>query len=220
MPQTIDERYFIMGEVLAEIISQNYTYTLNRADKNFAQLPPPQGTEINCEAAAWLAKRLAEERGVTAPKLDQNGKPVPNQTEQLKIEGSDLKLAKFSNKDGGFLVLANNGEKALGTTPPTIASNGISGWEFETHYRLFDVVGKKVYDPIFGTSGLQNPIGILASSTNKAGDVTTYGEKYKVTQVTTRVGNGFQMVRTVDVLSQEPVAQKYIIDDSKFTVLQ
>lgn len=193
MPQTQEDRYKIMGDALAEIISQKYIYSLSKGSSNFTEMPPKPGTEMNCEAAARLLKRLAEEK--------------------RGLEGNDLKIVYFGPKDGFFVL--SNGEDALGTSRPHIISDVISGWEFEKHYRVQDpVCDNKVYDPIFGTSGRYNPSGILASGPSTVTDqarsmVSIYGEKYKITHTLN------QPVK-VELLSNDPVDPKWIVDDSKF----
>ncbi|MBN1932484.1 MAG: hypothetical protein JW786_12850 [Desulfobacterales bacterium] len=65
MPPTPSERLLIMGEVIQQIQGAGYIYDLARGSSNWTLMPPPRGTRLNCQAAARLAKEMAEERGVT-----------------------------------------------------------------------------------------------------------------------------------------------------------
>jgi hypothetical protein len=198
MPQSAIERNAIMGEVLAQITSMAYRYNLTKGFSGWTTLPPPRGTEINCRAAATLAKRLAEEK---------HG-----------MEGTFLKVIGYTPGQGlGFIVVATPGMKALGTTDPEISTVELKCWEFDNHYRVVDPNGfNKIYDPIFGTSGNFNPTGILASEKEKSETIATslcqisvYGEKYRITR-----GIGFPT--KVDVLKPGPVDPKYFVTDLLF----
>ena len=198
-PQNPIERTAIMGDVLAEIRSMGYRYNLTKGFSGWTALPPPRGTEINCRAAATLAKRLAEEK---------HG-----------MEGAFLKVIGFKPGEGlGFIVVATPGMKALGTTDPEISTVELECWEFDNHYRVVDPNGfQKIYDPIFGTSGNFNPTGILSSEKEKSetvGDslrqISVYGEKYRITR-----GIGFPT--KVDVLKPGPIDPKYIVTDLFFS---
>lgn len=194
MPKSPNERIALMGHVLAAILKRQYRYNLSKGFFKWTQLPPPLGTQINCKAAAYLAKRLAEEK--------------------WGLEGACLKVVGFAAKDG-FIVPAATGMKALGTTAPEIRTPVLACWEFSNHYRVQDPKGyNKIYDPVFGTSGNFNPTGILASSPSevdvKAGvQITEYGEKYRVIR-------SLSAATKVEVLKQGPVAKKYIVDDALF----
>jgi len=183
-----------MGEVLVEIAEGGYIYSLSKGYSQWPNLPPPKGTQINCRAAANLAKRLAEEK--------------------RGLKGTYLKVISFAPK-GGFIVLAAPGEKVLGSTEPVINTPNLKGWEFDNHYRVQDPEGEnKVYDPIFGTSGNLNPKGILASSPTQSGGspikmTTIYGEKYQVTR-------GIDGSMEVAILHDKEVDKKYIVHDSNF----
>lgn len=196
MTQSASERMALMGEVLGAISSQGYVYDLSKGFSMWPILPPPGGTRINCQAAANLAKRLAEEK--------------------LGLEGKHLKVVSTKPK-GGFIVPAASGRKALGTTAPDVVTLALSCWEFDNHFRVQDPKGlNKVYDPIFGTSGNHNPTGISASSETKLEriqgafcQITEYGEKYRITR-------GIGIKSTVEVLKQGPVAANYVISDANF----
>lgn len=198
MTQDASTRLKIMGDVLGVISTQGYRYNLSKGFSGWANLPPPAGTEINCQAAANLAKRLAEE--------------------QYGLEGDSLQVVSVKPK-GGFIVVASPGQKALGTTGPTVDTPQLKCWEFDNHFRVKDPKGfNKVYDPIFGSSGASNPTGIGASKTytglqkidGKDWMVTEYGEKYKVMRC-------FGAPARVEVLKAGAVTGQYLIDDSKFT---
>lgn len=165
-PMTITnptERISIMGEVIAEITSAGYIYDLGAGASQWAQVPPPRGTKLNCQAAARLAKQMGEARG-----LDK------------------LVVVATSIKDG-FLVVVAAGIKAFGGCMPPINKPPIFGWEFDNHYRVHDPVVGKTYDPVFGTSGAFNPTGILCTSTAVEFPkmISVYGKKYKVSRSTT-----------------------------------
>lgn len=147
-----------MGEVLQQIQGAGYIYDLGRGASSWVKLPPPRGTRLNCQAAARLAKEMAEQRGVTG----------------LKIVAT--KIAD------GFFVPAAAGVKALGGNPPPVNTVHVKGWEFDNHYRVKDTVTGKVFDPTFGTSGNFNPTGVRCTSTNVEGMkmISVYGTKYKI----------------------------------------
>ena len=157
------ERITIMGDVLAQITSAGYLYDLGAGASQWAQVPPPRGTKLNCQAAARLAKQMGEARG-----LDK------------------LVVVATSIKDG-FLVVVAAGIKAFGGCMPPINKPPIFAWEFDNHYRVHDPVVGKTYDPVFGTSGAFNPTGILCTSTAVEFPkmISVYGKKYKVTRGTT-----------------------------------
>ena len=135
------EKIVALMEVMA---GKYYKYDLRKGYSGWDQIPPANGTPMNCQAAARLLKRLAEETA-NFPK------------NQLEIT--------FAKPKGGFIVLAGNGLKALGTTfAPITGEQGLACWEFDNHFRMFDARGfEKVYDPIFGTTGKFNPVGIVAT---------------------------------------------------------
>lgn len=183
----VAERTLIMGEVLGEISTAGYIYDLGAGNHSWAVVPPPRGTRLNCQAAARLAIRMAEDRGV----------------ESLQVVSTKLK--------DGFLVQASRGMKAFGNSDPMIQLHNFSGWEFDNHYRVKDPVGGKVYDPTFGTSGNFNPKGIhCTTETYFKGTtmVSVYGEKYEVTRT---------HVFEVKELKPGPIAPRFVVDDRNFT---
>ena len=113
---------------------------------------------MNCQAAACLAKVMAENRGIT-----------------------ELKIVTTNIKDG-FFVPSAQGIKALGNNEPPVRTAQVMGWEFDNHYRVKDLVINKVYDPTFGTSGNFNPAGVRCTSTQVEFPkmISIYGEKYKI----------------------------------------
>ena len=157
-PLTSSERLAIMGEVILKIQGAGYIYDLQKGASHWAKIPPPRGTKLNCQAAARLAKEMAEERGVTG----------------LKIIATKLK--------DGFFVPSAPGVKALGSNEPPVRTPQVRGWEFDNHYRVKDPVINKVYDPTFGTSGNFNPEGVKCTSTEVDWPkmISIYGEKYKI----------------------------------------
>jgi hypothetical protein len=185
-PLTPSDRLAIMGEVILQIQGAGYIYDLGKGATSWTKIPPPRGTRLNCQAAARLAKEMAEERGV----------------DRLQIVATKIK--------DGFFIPASPGLKALGSSAPPVQTGQVKGWELDNHYRVKDPVIGKVYDPIFGTSGAYNPDGVRCTSTRVEFPKMTsvYGEKYEITRAGTF---------TARLLSQRPVAPKYVVKDQDYT---
>ena len=159
------ERSIILAEVMAAIFTKGYRYVLSKgAISSWTSFPPPTGSELNCEACAYLFKWMAEKRGIR--------------------EGLRVVFVKPVN---GFIVRAAPGLLALGTTEPTITTDLFRGWEFDNHYRVRDTQqGDKSYDAVFGCCGVLNPDGILGTVAMPAPHVpvgtmvSDYGKKYRI----------------------------------------
>ncbi|MDX2441666.1 MAG: hypothetical protein QNK40_14085 [Desulfobacterales bacterium] len=185
MPPTNSERQTIMREIILQIQNQGYIYDLGAGASNWAKLPPPPGTRLNCQAAARLAKAMAEERGVDG----------------LKIVATNIK--------DGFFIPVDAGRKALGKNNPPVRTAQVWGWEFDNHYRVKDPVTNTVYDPVFGTSGGTNLVGVKCTSTQVVfpSQISVYGKKYKIIRT-----NVFK----AEVLSKAPVARQYQVGDKDY----
>jgi hypothetical protein len=193
--QDVMERCIIMGEVLAEIATAGYVYTLSKGSTSWLKFPPPQGTQMNCEAAAYLLKWLAEKRGIRG----------------------GLRIVKFSTPLG-FMVEAAPGLSALGTTPPEVITPELRCWEFDNHYRVRDTEqGDKAYDAIFGTSGAFNPEGVLCTKQTlvPGGMVGEYGEKYRITRTTKMTKVELMSGKT----KSSKVDARYVISDPTFELV-
>lgn len=159
------ERHKTIMEVIVQIQKLNYVYNLAKGFSNWDTIPPPERIEMNCEAAANLAVKMAEKKSV-----------------------NQLKLVVAQPKDGFFIPSIGKPLLALGNNEPPVKTDNVSGWEFEKHYRVKDVVTGKVYDPTFGTSDNDNPIGLKCTSTKtdigkkgkKSKMVSIYGDKYAI----------------------------------------
>jgi hypothetical protein len=186
MPPSVAERKKIMSEVLQQIQAAGYVYDLGAGFSNWANVPPPAGTKLNCQAAARLAQRMGEERGVTG-----------------------LQIVSTKIKDG-FFVPADPGRKAFGSSDPPVQTAHVRGWELDNHYRVKDPQTNTVYDPTFGTSGGTNLVGVKCTSTQVKfpKQISVYGGKYKIT----RTPGGFE----AELVSQGPVGVQYKVSDKDY----
>ena len=185
MPLTNSERQTIMREVILQIQNQGYIYDLGKGASNWTQVPPPRGTKLNCQSAARLAKEMAELRGVTG----------------LKIVATNIK--------DGFFIRVDAGRKALGSSSPPVHTAQVLGWEFDNHYRVKDPMTNTVYDPVFGTSGGTNLVGVKCTSTEVVFpiQISVYGKKYNIIRAT---------VFKAELLSNAPVAVQYQVGDKDY----
>jgi len=156
------KRHKTIMEVIVQIQKLNYDYNLAKGSSNWDTIPPPARIEMNCKAAANLAVKMAEKKGV-----------------------NQLKLVVAQPKDGFFIPSIGKPLMAFGNNEPPVKTGIVSGWVFEYHYRVKDVVTRKVYDPTFGTSDNDNPIGLKCTSTKteigvKSKMVSIYGDKYAI----------------------------------------
>ncbi len=193
--QDVMERCIIMGEALAEIAAAGYVYKLSKRSTTWLKFPPPKGTEMNCEAAAYLLKWLAEKRGVRGG---------------LRIVKIRIKL--------GFAVAVAPGTFALGTTPPEVITPELCCWEFDNHYRVRDTEqGDKAYDAIFGTSGVFNPEGIICTKQTlvAGGMIGEYGEKYRITRTNDKTKVELMSGKT----KASPVDARYVVSDPTFELV-
>ena len=199
--QGLVERCIIMGEALEEIAAAGYVYNLTKGSSNWQSFPPPKGTELNCEAAAYLLKWLAERRGIRR----------------------GLRVVVLKPRFG-FIVEAGPGMLALGTTPPEIVTPLLSCWEFDNHYRVRDSeAGDKAYDAIFGSSGVLNPKGVRATPPEPdpvvpiGTMITDYGEKYRITR-------GLNRKTTVELihgkLKASQIDPTFMLKDANFALIE
>jgi hypothetical protein len=180
------QRQNVMRGVLQDIQNAGYVYDLGAGAANWPKVPPPRGTHLNCQAAARLAKRMGEERGV-----------------------NNLRLVA-TNIQGGFFIPADVGRKALGGNNPPVQTPQVRGWEFDNHYRVKDSSTGTVYDPVFGTNGGTNLVGVKCTSeqVNFPNQISVYGGKYKIT----RTGVGFQ----AELVSNRPIRVEHQVSDKDY----
>lgn len=199
--QGLVERCIIMGEVLEEIAGAGYVYSLPKGSSAWQSFPPPKGTELNCEAAAYLLKWLAEKRGIRG----------------------GLRIVVLKPRFG-FIVEAEPGMLALGTTAPEIVTPLLSCWEFDNHYRVRDSeAGDKAYDAIFGSSGVLNPKGVAATPPEQnpvvpiGTMISDYGEKYRITR-------GVHLKTTVELihgkLKASQIDANFMLSDANFALVE
>ena len=182
---TAAERKQKLEKILDLLQDSGYTYYKPSGGVATTQMPPPPGTRMNCESAARVFMQLASDMGV---------------------DGLDAYY--YQGGTNGYFVPAK-GKLALGCQPEinTIAAKG---WEFDNHWRVKDRTTGVMYDPTFGTSGV-NPEGINATdmTTGKNFEMTTvYGKKIQIKRTGVKV--------ECTEISKAPVGAQYIIRDTNF----
>jgi hypothetical protein len=127
----------------------------------------------------------------------------------MGMEIESLQPLLYKNDKYGYFVPAKAGLLALGCRPE-INTTAVQGWEFEKHWRVKDTKTGVIYDPTFGTSGNDNPAGILGTSetVNGLNMTTVYGEKYRIERINAQV--------RCEEISRTPPDPKYLVNNSHF----
>jgi hypothetical protein len=184
-----DERQENLKKALQVLRESHYVYDLRKSSVNAMEhAPPPYGTRMNCQSAARVFMQMAIDMG---------------------MEFDSLQPLLYKNEGFGYFVPAKAGLLALGCRPE-IDTTAVKGWEFEKHWRVRDTKTGVIYDPTFGTSGNDNPAGILGTSetVNGLNMTTVYGEKYRIARIDRRV--------ECEEISRTPADKKYLVSNSHF----